>query len=750
MCRLTTERCSESILTKYTPLWMTKATELLEDTHSTAKEVTLACKILSFLLEYCKEIPELHKPVSIQNIRRLILVVNSLLRNKKYSTMYYLVAVMLYHYPEVCEQSQELMKKIILQQIDSTQKNLINASAKCYVLLSKATERSFQPPPTKSMYTRLTYNQALLCNSLHAIMDELFSELTELKSWDIWDQLDLPTISEENVIKYYNDQKQRFLNLCIYLSSMLCGCDAKNSVVPFDILEILCRGLAVTPLNLKDKTSVKRQMLYIILPKLHIGLLTVLNTFINGFAQELIPFGKIILNLLQQTLRWTSTVLENHITFSNSKSFKNIRLSTYKCLLSWLINTGSLSGVETIANEYMAFIMKDITPERDCMLLTVQKPQHWSKRVMKRFKDSQYENNSILNNGKAIIKNGSLDADLCKEALVVLQNILHSGSVQLKQAFYKNMQNTVISLLYNFYLANSGRSFYKEHNKCRLELFKVLRALQMNPHTLLRSPIQYYLKISHRASYDVDLSVAQEARLALAELEKIIHPTAPTLQLLRQNEYNNEFLSEDQVEEPATATIATTSIATAINTDKKSRIERKFLQEADISPPACKRQKITMPECTTMWDKNSTESFGRNDKEANSNESQTNKNFQENVRNVSQETEQVHYNKEQGLSNSDELTNVKEAETRVECESITRIITDQKQDEQPKDSSSADKTNKMSKDSPSIIEEVQDEVAEEKEKESDIDDPEMLNLFVDIPVLSRDTITPQRHVQSDD
>ncbi|XP_032690848.1 proline-, glutamic acid- and leucine-rich protein 1-like, partial [Odontomachus brunneus] len=429
--------CSKNIFLKYALLWINKSIELLEDVHTVIQEIPLACKVLGFLLEYCKKIPELYKQISMQNIRQLILVVDTLLNNEECGAIYYLIAVMLYHYPEVCERSQELIKKMIMKQIDSRQEHLINSSAKCYILLSKATERSFKPPATKSMYTRWTYNQALLCNNLHAIMDELFSELIELKTVDIWDKLDVSPISEKNVIQYYNDQKQRFFNFCIYLSSMLNGYDTKNSVVPHDILEVLCRGLAITPLNLKDKTSFKEQMLYIILPKLHIGLLTVLNALISRFAQELIPFGKIILSLFQQMLQWTSTVLENHLTFSSNKSFKNVRISIYKCLSSWLINTYSLSGIETIANECFTFIMKDITPKRDRVLLITQKSQHWSKRVIKRFKDSQYENSAILNKENSVAENESLDVDLCQEALITLQNMIHSGGILLKQAFYK-------------------------------------------------------------------------------------------------------------------------------------------------------------------------------------------------------------------------------------------------------------------------------------------------------------------------
>lgn len=107
---------------------------------------------------------------------------------------------------------------MILQQIDSTDDNLVNASAKCYVLFSKATERSFKSTEATPMYTRLIYNEMLLCNNLNAIMDQLFHELIELKKKDTKkDLLELPYITDRE----YNKQEKRFSNLCIYLSSML-------------------------------------------------------------------------------------------------------------------------------------------------------------------------------------------------------------------------------------------------------------------------------------------------------------------------------------------------------------------------------------------------------------------------------------------------------------------------------------------------------------------------------------------------
>lgn len=69
-----------------------------------------------------------------------------------------------------------------------------------------------------------------------------------------------------------------------------------------------------------------------------------------------------------------------------------------------------------------------------------------SKRAIKRFKHSQYENSTILNNGESSPKNGHLDPDLCKEALIALQNILYSSNVLLKQMVYKVSSSRFILL----------------------------------------------------------------------------------------------------------------------------------------------------------------------------------------------------------------------------------------------------------------------------------------------------------------
>ncbi|XP_018356977.1 PREDICTED: uncharacterized protein LOC108757111 [Trachymyrmex septentrionalis] len=712
--------CSKDTFAKYGLFWIINATKVLENVHSSIQDLILACKVLGVLIEHCKEIPDLHKQISMQHVKQLINVLSALQPDAKCGAIYYLMAALLYHYSEVCERFQELIRKMILLQIDSTQENLVNASAKCYILLSKATERSFKPPPSKSIYTATTYNEVLLCNNLHTIMDELFSGLMELESVDIWAQLELPPISNKDAVQYYNGQKQRFTNLCIYLSSIL-----RNSVLPHDILGVLCRGLAITPLNLINKTSFKEQMLYIILPKLHISLLTVLDAFINGFAQELVPYGATILQLFQQTLQWTNVVSDNQITLSDSKPFKNVRIHTYKCLCSWLINMSTLSGIEIIGNEFVTGILKDVTPERECILLSVQ-PKHLSKRAIKRFKRSQYENSAILNNGESSTKKVCLDADLCREALIVLQNMLYSGSVLLKQTFYKSVQNTVITLLYNIYLGAAEQNFYKDHNVCRLELFKVLKALQMNPHVALAFPIQYYLEISHMAAYDIDLNIAQEAKLTLAELEKIIHPTAPTLQLPRQQE-SDELVPETQIED---ATTSNEIEEATTNTLDKRRAEEEISHDADTLPSIHKRPRIIAVEI--IQDGNVTKlTEGNNGMDINKSQADDNS-CRPNVIHVDPiqteyelEKQDETQNKKQNQLHIDTISNAT-TENRVECELDMQIIT-KEQYEQSEDSKSyIDKRNKKVE-SPKIKEKVQKKASQDNTNEWEEMDAEVLN-----------------------
>lgn len=98
--------CSKDTFAKYGLFWIVNVTKVLENVHSSTQDLLLACKVLGALVEHCKEIPELHKQISMQHVKQLINVLSVLQPSAKCGAVYYLVAVLLYHYSEVCERFQ--------------------------------------------------------------------------------------------------------------------------------------------------------------------------------------------------------------------------------------------------------------------------------------------------------------------------------------------------------------------------------------------------------------------------------------------------------------------------------------------------------------------------------------------------------------------------------------------------------------------------------------------------------------------
>jgi len=97
--------CSKDTFTKYGLLWLTKAIQVIENVRN-KRDLTLACKVIGCLIKHCKEIPEINKQIYTQSIKQIINIVCALETNAKCEAVYYIIAVLLYHYPEVCERYQ--------------------------------------------------------------------------------------------------------------------------------------------------------------------------------------------------------------------------------------------------------------------------------------------------------------------------------------------------------------------------------------------------------------------------------------------------------------------------------------------------------------------------------------------------------------------------------------------------------------------------------------------------------------------
>lgn len=76
---------------------------MLENTNSSIKDVTLACKVGGNLIVRLKKVHALQKQISMQNVKHLINTISNSDTNKKCAAIYFLIAILLHHYPEACE-----------------------------------------------------------------------------------------------------------------------------------------------------------------------------------------------------------------------------------------------------------------------------------------------------------------------------------------------------------------------------------------------------------------------------------------------------------------------------------------------------------------------------------------------------------------------------------------------------------------------------------------------------------------------
>lgn len=147
---------------------------------------------------------------------------------------------------------------------------------------------------------------------------------------------------------------------------------------------------------------------------------------------------------------------------------------------------------------------------------------------------------------------------------------------------FQKVKDEIVDTLNDLYLGASDTNVYKMNAGCRLQLLKTLKALQMNSHPLTPPPTQFSIEIFNMALRDEDFRVNQEAKLGLAELEKIVHPSAPTLDFPYQprdqdedkDEESNEFTNTNGISQSMNELLDSIRTNESSDESKKRKLEK--------------------------------------------------------------------------------------------------------------------------------------------------------------------------------
>ncbi|XP_058807016.1 proline-, glutamic acid- and leucine-rich protein 1-like [Phymastichus coffea] len=528
-------RISKDSLVNNFPRWISKVTQILNNAH--ASSIEIVCQTTGALVAKCKKIPELDKNVSINNVKLIIKILVQRYDQDNDGALLNLLIVLLYHYPESCARLQGHYNKIITACIDDINDDIIITGAKCYTLLVRALERSFNNLPKNEpiifpdnvFASCHVSHQIDLCHNLCMLMDELFQDLisvsvefpnvTQNNTKII--NLELSELSRHNLIDYFRAAQNRFTNICIYLSTLLKigGNGRKKYVLPNLILQVICKGLAITPANLQENDNNedrKREFLISILPAFHISLLNVLGDLILCFQQELLPFALTIQRLIVQTLEWTQKCY---------KRFKDIRILAYKTLTTWLKQAGTLSGFQLVADEFLPHILNDLSPpSKKSIVLT-------SNKGTKRKSKTQNSKSTQTTSNKDSEISLYSDMELCSQVLSTTQAIVSNANVFLKQSFYIEIRNATVLLLCEQYTKKEYFPVSLENTEYRLQLMKTLQVLGLFIHVSTPPPTAIAIKMFGEAMQQADPDIREEAKLGFAMLRHIIYPSSPSLML---------------------------------------------------------------------------------------------------------------------------------------------------------------------------------------------------------------------------
>jgi hypothetical protein len=317
----------------------------------------------------------------------------------------------------------------------------------------------------------------------------------------------------------------RFINVSKFLQALLISeFPVEKTVLPDEILGVICRGLAVNSQTMGKNVSPDLVMVGAMLPQIHIALLKVLDCLIMCCECNLLPYAPVVCKLVLQTLKWTST---KKWAYGIEKPYGQLRIAAYNTLTLWLRTSKCGSCVELISEQLVPVVMQDIWFEKEAVTLNVHSTS--SKKQQKGDQNTS-EQQGVWNSRK-YIPDKKANSKTCRAALQVLQCLLHSAATFIKPAVHMLLQETTVGLIFDIQRASRAHDFpvpYAEAS-CRLELYRLLHTLVLEPHATWPPPTQFAFHMLSEGRSDPSLEVSHFCTAALIAVEKLVHPASGTL-----------------------------------------------------------------------------------------------------------------------------------------------------------------------------------------------------------------------------
>ncbi|XP_058839914.1 proline-, glutamic acid- and leucine-rich protein 1-like [Topomyia yanbarensis] len=492
--------------------------------------IPLAYDVLKQLLLKSLESSDLNK-LMISNVPKLMENVTTTVDpSTNAATLDFLETAMRY-YPGPSGPSRNRIEDYLFSLVDSEDPLVVDRTGTCLLLLQQIRGGGQHGNLHKKTWEEY---QCKLVDTIHDLLGKVFAHTPE--SFDVDENLEYlkfpKLVVDDEPVAGALRVVTRLLNAICYLErAILEPYPVAKPFKPMKILNVILRAHAVSCQTMTRNSIQENLALGMFLPQIQERMLKVLDALVLVLKSNMLPFGNLVTDLFDQSLKGTLTVDAK----GRMKSFVAQRTKVYESMALWCETNKYASGIEEIGDKVLEHIVQDITPfEAEVTLQVNASGQKLSAKARKKLQKQQNAATSLakthtsnrLDNSK-LLQTDSGNEELCLAALCCLRKILEAAGCFIKPVMHKLLQEKIVSLCFSvFSQLNTGirQNLYCEPG-CRAALLASLSALIINPHHLCPPPLQYGIVLFNLAevqdpSEDVRSKASDLARTA----ETLLHP----------------------------------------------------------------------------------------------------------------------------------------------------------------------------------------------------------------------------------
>ncbi|ESO92884.1 hypothetical protein LOTGIDRAFT_232958 [Lottia gigantea] len=528
-----------------------------------------SCKILSMIIKSSTSFSEISREISTNIIPQLLPVLlysQPLFREEAISC----IKVCAESYPGPTGSFRSKIEKILLIDLQSEVPKTDSPSCLAILGICGGGGKN-RIKHTEGWSIQFTKIYSTLNNTISMLYQPLNTDEQYKESNDGFQLNILPeTLSERNHILLH-----RLSIFTQVLSSLLTEDMTAVAKVPVeDILRFICQCLEVKGNILLRRPTTDNLVLLSILPTIHRTSLTLLHNLIVSCGNILIPFSSTINKLLIESLVWTN----NKTQYGQQKRYSTLRNEVYQTMCIWLKKLGAACNIVEEEKDLIRELIHDITPPIDVIKLSSTGVHNGFEPPKKKKKNMGYQDlTQSMSSYRKI--DTSANSDLTSTCLKALQLFVFYFGSSLKSKSYKDIGETVISIILDIQCSHDNLPIPYHDVLCRKRLYGVLKSCIMSPHSNTPSLLQCAVKIFAVGQRDMSIKVSTFCKECSAICECLYHPRAPCI--MGPNIATSTLNFDRQVQQN-TEDSSSTDVTPFIKVDKQQSVKRLSLSRSQI------------------------------------------------------------------------------------------------------------------------------------------------------------------------